>query len=429
MALQQSSALQKLKLLVRLEEEEANDDYEQGKLLLELHQRSIPRSCWVRSWICRRKDQGQFDQLMRELEDEDEDAFTNFLRVTPQMFKELEQRLHERLEKQDTFFRKALSPALKLAITLRHLATGDSYKSLMYSFRVAHNTISLIVREVCTAIIEEYGDELVKCPTSPQEWKAVAHGFEDRWNSPHTIGALDGKHVAIKCPKDSGSIFYNYKGFYSIVLMALVDANYKFLWVDVGYEGSTSDAQLFNSCELKQRLKSDTLGVPLPEPMTNDDVDTPYFFVADEAFALRTWLMKPYARTAMARHERIYNYRLSRARRVVENAFGIHANRFQCLLTTLRQNPSTVRTMVQACVCLHNLMRTRYPCIQNSALDREDAEHNIVPGSWRGEQTLAELRQPARGRSATQAAQAQRNYIKAYYNSPAGSVPWQESKI
>ena len=68
-------------------------------------------------------------------------------------------------------------------------------------------------------------------------------------------------------------------------------------------------------------------------------------------------------------------------------------------------------------------------CSPLSGKTPKDTEHNIVPGSWRGEQTLAELRQPARGRSATQAAQAQRNYIKAYYNSPAGSVPWQESKI
>ena len=98
------------------------------KLLNELLQRSIPRSCWVRSWIYRREDQGQFDQLMRELEDEDQEAFTNVLRLTPEMFKELEQRLHERLEKWDTFFRKALSP----------------------------------VREVCTAIIEKYGDKLVR---------------------------------------------------------------------------------------------------------------------------------------------------------------------------------------------------------------------------------------------------------------------------
>ena len=144
------------------------------------------------------------------------------------------------------------------------------------------------------------------------------------------LGALDGKHVAIKCPEDSGSIFYNYQCFYSIVLIALVDAKYRFVWIDVGYE--TSDAQLFNSCELKQRLKSETLGVPLPEPMSNDDEDTPYFFVADETFAMTTWPMKPYARRAMAKQERIYNYRLSQAWRLVENAFGILTNRFQCLL-------------------------------------------------------------------------------------------------
>ena len=89
---------------------------------------------------------------------------------------------------------------------------------------------ALIVREVSTAIVEEYGDEVVRCPTSPQEWKAGAQGFEDRWNSPHAICALDDKHVAIKCPEDSGSIFYKYmyKGFYFIVLMALVGAKYDF---------------------------------------------------------------------------------------------------------------------------------------------------------------------------------------------------------
>ncbi|XP_041473300.1 protein ALP1-like [Lytechinus variegatus] len=304
----QSSSIQKIKLLLQLEEEEATDDYAQGELLLELHRRSRirPRSCWIRSWICRRNEQGHFNQLMRELEAEDQEAFANYLRISPAMFSELEQRLHGRLEKQDTFFREALSPALKLAVTLRHLATGDSYKTLMYSFRVADNTISLIVREVCSAIIEEFSDELVRCPTSPQEWKTVAQGFEDRWNAPHTIGALDGKHIAIRCPADSGSIFYNYKGFYSLVMMALVDAQYRFLWIDVGAEGSTSDAQLFNSCELRQRLESDTLGVPPPEPLPNDDENTPYYIVADEAFPLRTWLMKPYARTAMAREERVF---------------------------------------------------------------------------------------------------------------------------
>ena len=74
----------------------------------------------------------------------------------------------ERIEKQKTFFRSALCPELKLAITLRHLATWGSYKSLMYGFRVAHNTISLLVRDVCEAIITEYANEVISCPTTPE---------------------------------------------------------------------------------------------------------------------------------------------------------------------------------------------------------------------------------------------------------------------
>ncbi len=61
----------------------------------------------------------------------------------------------------------------------------------------------------------------------------------------HAIGAIDGKHVPIKCPKKSGSLFYNYNGFYSIILLALEDGDYKFLWLDVGQNGSSSDAQIF----------------------------------------------------------------------------------------------------------------------------------------------------------------------------------------
>ncbi len=75
---------------------------------------------------------------------------------------------------------KARNPGLRLVITLRFLATGDSYHSLMYGFRVAHNTISCIVREVCTSIIEEYLQEVIVCPIRPQEWTAIADLFSRR---------------------------------------------------------------------------------------------------------------------------------------------------------------------------------------------------------------------------------------------------------
>ena len=61
--------------------------------------------------------------------------------------------------------------------------------------------------------------EVMKCPTTPGEWRAISDKFAERWNIPHTCGALDGKHVNCKCPPNSGSLYYNYKGFYSIVLL------------------------------------------------------------------------------------------------------------------------------------------------------------------------------------------------------------------
>lgn len=119
---------------------------------------------------------------------------------------------------------------------LFHL-TGNSYKSLEYGFRVGNNTISKLIPETCEAIFAEYGNEYMACPSSPEQWKTVANGFAKRWNFYNCLGALDGKHVAIRAPANSGSMFYNYKGFYSIILLALVDSDYKFLYVDVGANG------------------------------------------------------------------------------------------------------------------------------------------------------------------------------------------------
>ena len=177
----------------------------------------------------------------------------------------------------------------------------------------------------------------------------MAAEFSSRWNFHHTLGAIDGKHVAIRCPKNGRSLYNNYKGFHSVILLALVDAKYNFLWVDVGTNGSSSDAQIFNDCDLRSGIVDGTLDKPDAEPLSTDDRDMPY------------WLMKPFSARGLPHEERIFNYRLSCARRVVENAFGIMANRFGCLLTTMTQHPETVTYIVLACCMLHNIMRLRYP--------------------------------------------------------------------
>ena len=165
--------------------------------------------------------------------------------------------------------------------------------SLQYTFRVSHNSICTFVPEVCEAIIDAYCEEVMVFPRTETQWRSVADEFERKWNSPHTLGAIDGKHIAIRCPDGGGSRFYNYKGYHSIVLMAVVDANYRFLYVDVGQEGSASDGGVFRDTPLRWVLESNCLNIPLPEPLTEDGIPVPYFFVGDDAFPLRTWLMKP----------------------------------------------------------------------------------------------------------------------------------------
>ena len=421
---------QNLRLIRRILDEEQEDDEAALAVLLAYRRRRRRqrRRFWVRPWIARRPQFGQYHQLMGELEREAQGDFTNFLRMEPAMFYELLQRVSPRLTKAVTNFRRPLEPGLKLAITLRFLATGNSYRSLAYSFRVPHNTISTFVGDVCEAIIAEYGAEVVTLPDTEEGWLEVSNNFGTRWNFHNAIGAIDGKHIAIKAPSNSGSLYHNYKGFFSIILLGVVDADCKFMWADVGANGSTSDCAVFNQSALRTALEDNTLGLPPPRPLPGDDTPLPFFLIGDDAFPLREWMMKPYSSRQLSEEERIFNYRLSRARRIVENAFGILANRFRCLLTTMQQDLENVKSIVLACICLHNVMRIRYPGLQNALMDRE-VDNQLVPGAWRQEQLFQEIAAVVGPTSESRRGKRQRLLLKHYYNSAVGSVPWQRDML
>ena len=315
---------------------------------------------WVRPWLLQREERGAYHNIMADLYATDIPGFTNYMRMTPEFFEMMKTRLEPRLARQATNYRAPISVGEKLALTIRYLATGESYTSLSCQFRVGRSTISKFLPEVCRAIQDEFTREYLKCPTTPDEWKELEREFRIRWNVPHALGALDGKHVALKKPKNSGALYHNYKGFFSIVMLALVDGQYKFRWVDVGTEGSCSDSQIFNASQPKRRIEDGRIGFPDPAPITQGGRDVPYFILADDAFALKTWLMKPYGRRLLTREERIANYRISRGRRVVEHAFGILVSRFRVMRTTIELPPETVREVVMTCVVLHNILRSQY---------------------------------------------------------------------
>ena len=151
------------------------------------------------------------------------------LRMPTEMFDELLARMGPRITKQHTSYREPLEPGLKLALTLRHLASESKYSTMNYAWKVPHNTQSLAVREVYRAIVDEYIIEVMTCHTTPEGRRAISDKFLQKENFPHTCGALNGKHIACKCPPKSGCQFFNYKGFHDVVLMALVDADYKLI--------------------------------------------------------------------------------------------------------------------------------------------------------------------------------------------------------
>ena len=197
----------------------------------------------------------------------------------------------------------------------------------------------------------------------------------------------------------------------SLVLLALVDAEYKFLWVNVGASGSSSDAQIFNCSKLRRKLQNGNLGLPPPEPLGPGGPNLHYLFLGNDVCALMPWL---------TRAERIANYRISRGRRVVENAFGILVGRFRVLLTTMEQRLKVVRGIVLTCVVLHNVLRSH----QGGSARPPTPADNILPP----QADQAEQGQNEKFRNPSREAKHQRDLLKDYINNLV-TLAGQEDKI
>ncbi|CAH1996487.1 unnamed protein product [Acanthoscelides obtectus] len=151
-------------------------------------------------------------------------------------------------------------------------------------------------------------------PTTENEWRNIADDFEKRCNCPNCLGAVDGKHVNIKPPTGSGSYFYNYKGAYSLVLLAVVNANYEFIMCDFGINSRISDGGVIEYSQFYRKLKDRKLSIPPPTRTMNSKEALPFVFISDEAFALRCDFLKPFSQRDWDHDKKIFNYRLSRAR-------------------------------------------------------------------------------------------------------------------
>lgn len=271
---------------------------------------------------------------------------------------------------------------------------------------------------------------MLQIPKTQEKWMEVVNEFDTKWNFPHCVGAIDGKHVALQCPIKSSSEFINYKGFFSIVLFALVDANYNFMFVDIGCQGRISDGGVFSSTELYRLMDQKLLNLPTPTSLNGREEDVPYFFIGDEAFAMAENLMKVYpGYHPKGSKQRIYNYRVCRARRVVENVFGIMSAVFRILRKPLLLEPEKSSLIVMTVVLLHNFLRRRPQSAElytpKGTFDCEE-EGVVRNGTWRGDadimSSLLPLRRIARRTRSTLS--DIRDELADYFLNE-GLVPWQ----
>lgn len=185
--------------------------------------------------------------------------------------------------------------------------------------------------------------------------QSIINDFRRKWRFPNCCGSIDGKHIRINSPAHSGSLYRNYKCFFSVVLQAVVDANYRFIAIDVGAFGKESDGGVFSNSNLSRQLENGALYADMCITLPGTNTIVPHVLVGDEAYPLKTYLMRPYPqRSVLGPDEDRFNRRLTNARQVVECAFGILSNRWRILLKSIELSPDRVDNVVKCLCVLHN---------------------------------------------------------------------------
>ncbi|XP_028982504.1 putative nuclease HARBI1 [Diachasma alloeum] len=146
-----------------------------------------------------------------------------------------------------------IMPEERLVLTIRFLATGSTYSTLAFSFKMGIKTVSVIIAETMNTFWLTLTSRHMPVP-SVSDFLKISQDFQKKWKFPHCLGAIDGRHVAVKKPPNSGKLYYNFKGYHSIVLQAVVDANYRYIFIDVGGFGCQHDSTTFKASQFYKAL-------------------------------------------------------------------------------------------------------------------------------------------------------------------------------
>uniref|UniRef100_A0A8C3SZ29 DDE Tnp4 domain-containing protein n=1 Tax=Chelydra serpentina TaxID=8475 RepID=A0A8C3SZ29_CHESE len=243
----------------------------------------------------------------------DESQWLRNFRMRKGTFLELCDLLSPALKCQDTRMRAALTVEKRVVISLWKLAMPDSYRSVANPFGVGKSTVGVAVMQVANVIVELLLSKVVTLGNV----QVILDGFA-AMGFPNSGGAIDKTHIPILGLDHQGSQYINHKGYFSMVLQALMDHKGRFN-INVGWPGKVHDAHVFRNSGLFRRLQEGIYF--LDQKITVGDVEMSIVILGDPAYPLMSWLMKPYT-SALDSSKELFNYRLSKCRMVVECAFG-----------------------------------------------------------------------------------------------------------
>ena len=209
-----------------------------------------------------------------------------------------------------------------------------------------------------------------------------------------------------------------------MVLLAVANANYEFVYASFGTNGRVSDGGVIDQTDFYDKLINGALQIPEPSKING----LPYVFVADEASALRPDFLKPFNVRVLDDQKRIFNYRLSRARREIENVFGILVSRFGVFRSQINLKPENIDKVVMACCELHNFLRRNASQSYSPPehLDHEEpVSHEMQDGLRTDSPHVANIAH-GQNRNATEEAKFVRDQFMVYFNTN-GKVPWQDA--
>ncbi|CAM4559028.1 unnamed protein product [Lepidochelys olivacea] len=281
----------------------------------------------------------------------DDSQWLRNFRMRKGTFMELCDLLSPALKRKNTKMRAPLTVEKQVAIALWKLASPDSYRSVGNQFGVGKSTVGAAVMQVANAI----KNPLISRVVTLGYVQVIVDGFA-AVKLPNCGGAIDGTHIPILAPEHQAGEYINRKGYFSIVLQALVDHKGRFTNINMGWPGKVHDTHIFRNSGLFQKLQEGTL---FPDQkITIGDVEMPTVILGDPAYPLMPWLMKPDTGSLDSSQE-LFNYRLSKCRMVVEFAFGCLKARWRSLLTRLDPSETNIPILIAACCVLHNMCESK----------------------------------------------------------------------